>query len=222
MHSSMSVPGRDTRRAALFAGLIGISAAAGSADILSVSGSMEIASAPISFLEGATESSTAIRILDEGTSVLVGDIAVNAVGPGTHTYSAGPPLTISSGSLVHSYIVHFDPDGGVVPLLGSVTFDVGEFIIGIMTHTPYLDFSDAEVGHPLAVYPTGLLEFRAFETLPGTDSVTIAADLNSASFSLIAELGIDQARIITTPVPEPTAWLGVLLAGGFLTRRRPR
>ncbi len=190
------------------------------AAILSVVG-MEILSTPVSLVEGATESSTAIRILDEGASVLTASVSVNAVGPGTHTYAAGPPLAIPAGSIVHSYIVHLDPDGGVVALTGSVTFDVGEMIIGIMTHTPYLDASDGVVGDPMAIYPTGVLPFRAFETLPGTDTVTIAGDLNSASFALVAELGVDQARIITTVIPAPSAVLP-FVATVMLARRKRR
>ena len=122
--------------------------------------------------------------------------------------------------MVHTYIVHFDPDGGVVELTGSVTFDPGETIIGIQTHTPYLDGSDAAVGDPLATYPTGLLDFRAFESLPGIDEVTVPPGVGSASFTLIAELGIDQARIVTL-VPEP-ATLTVLALGGLTVWRKRR
>jgi len=93
-----------------------------------------------------------------------------------------------------------------------VFFDPGETILGIQTHTPWLDGSDAVVGEATATYPTGLLEFRAFETLPGTDTVFIAPGLGSASFTLFAELGIDEARIVTTSVPEPSS-LALLLLG---------
>ena len=190
------------------------------ADILSTTGAMAPITAPVSFLEGATESSTLIGILDEGVTVLPLDIFVNAVGLGTHTGSSGAPIAIPAGSMVHTYIVHFDPNGGVVMLTGSVTFDPGETILGIQTHTPYLDLADAVVGDPLATYPTGLLDFRAFETLPGTDKVTVPPSLDSASFTLIAELGIDQARIVTL-VPEP-ATLSLLAIGGLALIRSKR
>jgi len=175
-----------------------------SAVIVSTTGAMTEVGAPISLLEGDSESSSAILILDEGITLLGSDIFVNAVGPGLHSGSSGTPIAISSGSLVQTYIVHFDPAGGVVALSGDVFFSPGEIILGIQTHTPLLDAADGIVGHPMASYPTGLLTFRAFETLPGTDTVTISPGLGSASFSLIAELGIDQARIVTTVVPEPS------------------
>lgn len=190
------------------------------AGILFTTGAMTPISAPVSFLEGATESSTLIGILDEGVTLLPVEIAVNAVGAGTHTGSSSSHLIIPAGSMVHTYIVHFDPDGGVIMLTGSVFFDPGEIILGIQTHTPYLDLYDSVVGDPLATYPTGLLDFRAFETLPGTDTVMVPTSLDSASFTLFAELGIDQARIVTV-VPEP-ATLSLLAFGGLAMLRRKR
>ena len=117
---------------------------------------------------------------------------------------------------MHTYFVHFDPDGGVVMLTGSVTFDPGETIIGIQTHTPYLEFADPLVGDPMATYPTGV-DFRAFESLPGLDTVMVPFSLDSASFTLFAELSIDQARIVT--IPEP-ATMGLLALGGLAISRR--
>ncbi len=196
------------------------------ADIAATSGAMIEIGSPVSFLDGVTESSTSIFILDEGVTVLPVPMDVNAFGPGPHDDSAVVLMTLPAGTPVHTYFVHFDPDGGVVALTGGVTFDPGEFIFGIQTHTPFLNFSDPIVGDPFATYPTGLLAFRAFEHLPGTDMVTIAGDLNSASFSLIAELGVDQARIFTLPVvvPVPPAALLFGSALGLLAvvRRRPR
>lgn len=194
--------------------------------IISTTGAMTEITGPVSLLEGDTESSTEILILDEGLTVLPGDIFVNAVGVGTHMGSSGTPVVVLAGTLVQTYIVHFDPVGaGFATATGSVFFEPGEMIVGIQTHTPLLDFSDAAVGSPSVTYPTGLLEFRAFETLPGTDSVTIMPGLGSASFTVYAELGVDQARIVTLPtvVPEPStaALVGSCLAV-LSARRRVR
>jgi len=193
--------------------------------ILFTTGSMLETTPLLSFVGGDTESSTEILIAFEGTTVLPIDIFVNAVGPGTFTGSSFPATTISAGTTVHSYFVHFDPLGGAfTTLTGSVFFEPGETILGIQTHTPLLDGADPAVGGP-GTYPTGIDAFRAFETLPGTDTVTIAPGLGSASFTFFAELGVDQGRIITTTapiIPVPAAvWLfgGALGALGVVRRR---
>ncbi len=176
------------------------------AAIVSTTGAMTEIFAPVSFLEGATESSTSIVILDEGMTVLPSDVSVNAFGPGTHDGSAPPYLMIPAGTLVNSYLVHFDPIGSTfTTLTGAVFFEPGETIIGVQTHTPLLYSTDAMLGDSMATYPDTFIEFRAFETLPGTDTVTLPIDMGSASFTLFAELGVDEARILTAPVPEPSS-----------------
>ena len=133
------------------------------ASIMSTTGAMTEITSPISFIPGDSESSTAILILDEGSTTLAIDIFVNAVGPGLHSGSSGAPVAVSTGTLVNSYLVHFDPIGvTLATLTGEVFFDPGETILGIQTHTPYLFGADAEVGDAMATYPMEPLEFRAF------------------------------------------------------------
>ena len=188
------------------------------ASILTTTGDMTEIFTPVSFLEGVTESSATIGILDEGFTLLPVEIFVNAVGSGTFTGSSSPAIAIPAGTMVHTYFVHFDPNGGVVSLTGTVFFDPGETIIGIQTHTPYLEFADAFVGDPMATYPTGLT-FRAFETLPGLDEVFVPIGMDFATFKLYAELSVDQARIVT--IPEP-ATLSLLAVGALALIRRKR
>lgn len=192
------------------------------AGIITTTGAMTEIFAPVSFIEGDTESSTEILILDEGITILPSEIFVNKVGAGLHSGSSGTPIVISAGSIVQTYIVHFDPTGGFATVTGGVLFEPGEIILGIQTHTPLLDGADGAVGDPAVTYPTGLLEFRAFETLPGIDTVTIGAGMGSASFTLFADLGIDQARIVTTPIPEPSTSVLLMLGLAALCVRRRR
>jgi hypothetical protein len=187
------------------------------ADILATSGAMVEVAPPPSLLSGVFESSTEIRIIDEGSKFLVVPLFVDGFGPGPQL-PAGPLDTLPPGLLVHTYIVHFDPDGGVVSLSGDVTFDPGEIIVGLAMHPPYLGASDGfPVGDPFIAYPTGSTT-RGFETLPGTDSATIAGDLNSVTFDLHADLGVDQARIFT--VPEPSTIVLLVVVATLSGRRR--
>lgn len=187
------------------------------ADIFAVSGAMTVLTPPVSVAgEGITESSATIFVIDEGISIVPPGppaLFVNAFGPGPHGESFPPSLVMPPGAVFHSYLVHFDPAGGIVSLTGSITFDPGETIFGIQTHAPLLYTTDGPFGNPSVAYPGAFIATRAFDTLPApADLVTIAGDLNSATFSLTAELGMDQARIFTVPVPEPSS--AVLLAVG--------
>jgi hypothetical protein len=192
------------------------------ADIFFTTGALTEIPAPASFVEGALESSSSFVILDEGITVLPGDVLVNAFGVGTTSAGSTASLAvILAGTRVHSYFVHFDPvGGGFATLTGEVFFDPGEFIIGIQTHTPLLNATDPVTGHPTPIYPTGIDAFRAHESLPGIDSVTISPGLLSASFTHFAELGIDQARIFT--IPEPATQTLLLLGALVLTRIKRR
>jgi len=190
------------------------------AAIASTTGAMMEVTSPIVLTEAGFESSTAIAILNEGSTVTSADIFVNAFGPGTHGGTPTPTLMIPAGTLVNSYIVHFNPiGGGFATATGAVFFDPGETIIGVQTYSPLLYTTDDMLGDPFAVYPDVFIEFRAFETLPGIDGVTLPVDMGSASFTLFAELGIDQARIIT--IPEPGS-LSIFTAGLMLLVIRRR
>lgn len=208
----------------LSAGLIGIAgfmAAHAQAGVMMTTGALSVTAPPASFAEGSTESSTGFVILDEGVKVLPSDVTVNAFGVGVFTGSTAMLATLPKDSLVQTYFVHFDPVGSMfATVTGAVFFDPGQIILGIQTHTPLIDSTDL-LGHPTPTYPTGF-STRGFETLPGTDTVTIAPGLGSASFTFFAELGIDQARIFTTPsaipVPAPGAAAFMLLLTFGLAR----
>lgn len=224
-------PTRTMRRVALRAAcpaLIGAAMCLSAAQhahaaIASVTGAMTPIAPPPSLVIGALESSTAMFIIDEGTSfVPPAPLFVDGFGPGPQ-FPAGPLAVLPAGLPIHTYIVHFDPvGGGFATVSGSVTFDPGEIIVGLAMHTPYLDATDGfPIGLPAVIYPTGDLD-RGFETLPGTDTGFIAFDLNSVSFDLFAELGIDQVRIFTT-IPEPaSAALLSMGAAATIVRRKQR
>ncbi|MBX3421676.1 MAG: hypothetical protein KF752_08980 [Pirellulaceae bacterium] len=194
------------------------------ADIFAVSTTMTVVTPPVSVVgEGILESSTTMYIIDEGISIVPPGppLFVNAFGPGPHGGSFPPSLMLPPGAIFHSYLVHFDPAPGIVSLTGSVTFDPGETIHGIQTYSPLLYSTDGPFGNALVTYPGVFIATRGFDTLPApSDMVTIAGDLNSATFSLTAELGMDQARIFTIPVPEISSCAMLVVAMGLSSLRR--
>ncbi len=207
------------------AALWAVSSAMGA--ILSTSGAMVEIPPPASVVGGALESSTSIFIFDEGTSVVPPSptLLYNVpAAPGTYGDVGPPYFALPPGAALNSYLVHFDPiGGGFATLTGGVTFDPDEVVVAIQNHTPWIFGADAFFGLGTVTYPTaGSDDFRGFETLPGTDTLTIAGDLNTVSFSLFAELGVDEARIFTVMIPEPGATALLAVIGGALAAPRRR
>ncbi len=193
------------------------------AAIFATTGAMTPIPAPPSLAVGAFESSTSISILDEGVKFLPISVVIDVAGPGTYDATPGIPSSIPAGAIAHSYLVHFDPVGSsFATLTGAVFFDPGEIIAGIQILSASLDMSQVPpIPVPGTTYATGS-PTRGFEFLPGTDTVTIAPGLGSASFSLFAELGVDEARIFTVTIPEPSRAVLMLLGALMIGARRKR
>jgi len=228
----------------LLCGFVLVCAGRAHAGILSVAGSMSVLTPPVDIsAEGSFESSATIYVIDEGISIVPPSppiLELDVFGPGT-VYTAGgplpPPLILPVGMPRNSYLIHFDKavaPAGPLTLSGSVTFDVGEVIHGLQVHTPLLYTTDGPFGIAGVTYPGAFISTRGFDSLPApADTVTIAGDLNSVSFSLTTELGIDQVRIFTIPVllvaevPEPASGtviaIGAVICAaiGLIRRRRP-
>ena len=133
--------------------------------------------------------------------------------------------TVPTGTVVNSYILHFDPVGSssspVWEGRGTITFD--EPILGLIYATKntstytLLTQSDTSIGLGADRYDTPAT--RRLET-PSTvyeDVITNAVYLN-----WFANTGLDEARIVTQYIPAPGAVLmggiGIALVG-WLRRR---
>lgn len=194
---------------------------------LSTTGAVTPVPAPPSVELDEFESNTEIRLFQESTIVLEGDLLVDITLPGTYTdpenVSEG---SVSAGTAVTSHLLQFDTIASqlVTGIGGSVTFDTQ--ILGVMVFDVTLDLSDATVGLPSVVYPTGL-EFRGTEISTDSfrDAVTLEANLQTL---VINRLGVDlvhdQIRVITTAIPEPSTSLlvGLGLFMMSLARNRAR
>ncbi len=90
-------------------------------------GAVTPAGAPASLVEGQFESGTEIRLIWEQQDVILAeDLVVNLSQPGDYdryTFNSTPAI-IAAGTMVSSYILHFDPlEYTLTTLMGSVTFD---------------------------------------------------------------------------------------------------
>jgi hypothetical protein len=156
---------------------------------------------------GQTESDNYIFVWDEQQNVtLTQDLAVDITEPGEYNRDKSPtPSTVSAGTTVSSYILHFDEDTGGRTLSGSITFDTPVLGIIMATNPPdSLVASDGIVGIPTTTYgpigpsPHNVRGLETFSTAhTRQDPFTLSEDELTVSFVLYTSGGIDEMRIIT-------------------------
>ncbi|WP_145999165.1 hypothetical protein [Oceanicoccus sp. KOV_DT_Chl] len=190
------------------------------ASLVSVSGDLQLITAPVSLNPGVLESSTTMQVFAESQGyMLQSALMVDTL------YATGNSGVIAAGRSVNTYFVHMDPVGDsleindIVSLSGTLTFD--RQILGLIWSSDVcslcpvsdnnLDASDF-FGSDNTVYPLGDLgrgyEQDAYYEGRTLDFISISPD--GMSLTLTANsypLRLDQMRVITT-VPVPAAgWL---------------
>ncbi len=214
----------DSRFTTLLALWVGTALLAGpaSAGIIETTGAFVEISPPGSVELGALESNSAIFAFAEMLGIrLEGDLPVDITRPGV--YDSADDLTpglIFAEMPVDIYFLHSDPVGGdTVKLVGSITFD--QDILGIIVLSAGLDATDAMLGYPGTVYPTGLsgrgLDFAG----SNFDILTLSEDRRTITVDWRTGFKVDQIRIITA-VPGPGGLALLALAGLVGARRRRR
>jgi hypothetical protein len=192
---------------------------AASADILGTTGSAVAVSPPSSVVPNVLESDTEVFAFYESTKILTNDLDVDGSAPGT--YNSSVISTLAAGQLVNSYYLHSDKVGSSatgVPFSGSVTLDVDERIIGVLTVPNRMNFSNY-LGAAGTSYSN--VQNRGFELSP-SEYFTISADRRTLSFQNSNSTVADQLRILTTTVPEPSALMMAAVAGIVLAMKRRR
>lgn len=186
---------------------------------------------PVDFSTGATEGDNTTYIFQEQTDLtLTSDLGVDIAGDGSYTGNGDPgDETVSSGTRVESYIVHFDPDGDVGTRYArqenmSVTFDTQ--ILGIIGRIGGLNATDDVLGDPGSTYtPIG---FRGtWDNALGRnydDFITVSGNTATFSWESRADFA-EQFRIVTrapAAVPEPSSMilLSMVGLGGMFHQRR--
>lgn len=148
---------------------------------------------------GVAESAL-VRVMQERTDSLDAPLAVDGVIQGGETFTqsnAAAPGTITLGTEVISYIMHFDPVGADGALqkhvAGSVVFE--NDILGIILGDGALAATDAVLGS-IGVY--GATNGRG-TVLTGGDFISISADRRTLSFdwSIMGD-DLAQLRVVTS------------------------
>jgi hypothetical protein len=213
------------RRAAFIAALCALAATAVHADF---SGSTELAlsgpgtvrasldyKGPLqdSLQMGLAEANTAQLFFERGSIVTGSDLVLTKGG------------TVSVGTSVNSYILHFDPVGSssspVWEFHETITFD--ETVLGVIFDTTashgQMANSDVTVGLGSGYYETNWMHRKFEEGQDKWNDVAIVG--NSVTFNLFTNSSMDEVRIITTPVPGAVL-LGLLglSAAGIKLRKR--
>ena len=125
--------------------------------------------------------------------------------------------------LYNSHLIHFDPVGTSGGISGPATFTFKGSIVGIIISNAgddkLLNDSDPIFGNALD-YDTA--QQRRFDGGGGLDIVTLlAANVLRIDQAMTGSRHIDNARVLTIPVPEPmSAGLLTLGAAGLAMRRR--
>ncbi len=162
---------------------------------------------------GAAEANTGQLFFEKASVITGSDLALTTGG------------SVAVGTPVKSYILHFDPVGSssspVWEFHETLTFD--EAVLGVIFDTQtshgHLASSDATVGLGAGFYD-GSWSNRKFEE--GQDKWNdVVISGNTVTFNLFTNSSMDEARIITTPVPGAVllGMLGLSVAGVKLRKR---
>ncbi len=169
------------------------------AGIVAAGGAVQIISPPATVVTGKLESDSVIPVFVEREAVaLPQDITANITQPGTYdrSNSALSPAIIAGGTLVNTYLIHFDKVGGddtKVGAEGSITFS--EEILGLLAVSDVLKGTHLTLGATGTAYPNGNAQDVEFRTRDAY--ITLSPDLRTLSFNIVVTCCSDNIRVLT-------------------------
>ncbi len=175
------------------------------AGTISTTGAIDLLpSPPPSVLLGALKSDTQLVAFQESSNLTLSqNVRVDITIAGTYqSDNSLAPGTISAGTEVDSYFLHSQPVHQPQVYVGSITFSTP--ILGVIVLDAGLDRTDALLGAPGTLYPTGNVG-RGLELSPTEDYVSLSSDLKTLSVHFTTHTDIDEVRILTAAVPEPAS-----------------
>lgn len=182
-------------------------------EVIPVTGSAQLlGTAPLSLLQDALQSDTNDYVFAERKCVqLATAVNVSTQASGTYSLAAqSTPATIAAGTLIDSFLLHSDRVSANTNYIGSITF--ASPILGVIVTNAALNNTGAVFAAPGKTYAT---TGRGLELngMGGGDTFTIFSDYTTFSFDFRTAMGLDEVRILTAAVPEPSSWS--LLAGAL-------
>jgi hypothetical protein len=163
-------------------------------------------------LQDALESdTTAYAFTERAILELAAPVNVSTQASGTYTLAAQlTPASIAAGTLVSSFLLHTDRASTTTNYIGSITF--ANPILGVIVTNAALNNTGAVFAAPGTTCDT---TSRGLELngMGGGDVFTISSDYTTFRFNFRTSSGMDEVRIVTAAVPEPSTWS--LLAGAL-------
>ncbi len=172
--------------------------------------------------QGQLTSSLAMGLAEANTGQLFFEKSSTITGSDLVLTTGG---TVPVGTQVNSYILHFDPvEANSKPVWEfheTISFD--EKVLGVIFDTTashgHLAATDATLGLGSAFYESNWVSRKFEEGQDKWNDVVISG--NTVTFDLFTNSSMDEARIVTTPVPGAVL-LGLLGLGAAGVKLRKR
>jgi len=163
-------------------------------------------SPPLDLRTGATESpdknNLSIFLIQERQVTLPDDLLVD----GLVDTIMGPGGVLPAGTVVQSWLFHFDkPGADDTNRTASGVYNFKAPIVGVLFTEDGLDDTDQLFGNPGTIYPTGVYYRDSDDSSDPPDMWSIV-NPKVIHFDALQNdgVGIDQVRVLTSSVPEPS------------------